>query len=156
MACASFSIGIFLSFRKVLVLITFISAPVSVLKIIGISPIFNFTCQESIFLSKFILAYRSKEISIRRLFPYFAKYSVSATNNIFRSDSFYHSFCNFFLLLGCYQICDICCTFYITTYSLPFVDTFSILSVLWVVSFPLLPHPLSYLTFSSISVLTCS
>ena len=70
MPFAGFSIGLFLSFRKVLVLITFISAAVSILKIIIISPTFNFTCQ-GFFFWKFILAYRHKEISLRRMFPYF-------------------------------------------------------------------------------------
>ena len=95
------------------------------------------------FLWKFILAYRPKEISLRRLFPYFA-------NNLClrpTTYSFYHSFCKFFLLLDSYQIRDICCSFYIVTYSLPLMDTFSTLSVLWILSFSLLPHPLSYLAF---------
>ena len=95
MPCAGFSIGLFLSFRKVLVLITFISAPVSILKIIGISPIFNFTCQRSIFSLEIHSC-----ISLCRLFPYFANILCLRPTNILQSDSFYHSFCKIFPFAG--------------------------------------------------------
>ena len=115
---------VFISFRKVLVLITFISAPVSIFKIIGILPTFNFTCQGSIFfLWKFILAYKPKEISLSKLFPYFA-------NILCPRPTTYCEVIHFITVSANFSFCCTVINFifvallFIATYSLLFVNTF--------------------------------
>ena len=50
--CAGFKFGLFFKFSNVSLLITLISSSVLIFKIIGISAIFNFTCQGSIYFCR--------------------------------------------------------------------------------------------------------
>ena len=111
---------------------------VSILKTIGISSTFNFTCQESINFSRNSFLYVRK-ISIRWLFPYLP--------NILRSRTATYSEVVYFITVSvgfsfgqAIIKLVICNTFCISGYFLAFVDNFSILADLWFVFYFLSPH----------------